>query len=705
MVFYSAVTFVIYWPAFLRPASTMLNPLGRNFDGDSNLLVWILAWVAHALWNSPSAIFDGNILHPAPTVLAHSEHLFGSQVLFGPIYAVTGNPVLAMQGTVLLTVAACGASMFALLRHWQVSRLAALFGGFVYAFFPMRYMNAFRLHYSAGQYLPLAILFLDRTLLRARVGWALLFALALLLQMLCSFYLAYMALVVVAAYGLAAMVMRSGVTARGVVLAAGGVLIAGLGMLGTALPYLALADRGGLPEHGSARLILASTHWWKSYLYPPIATRTWGWKYFGLPYYVGIIPLTLALVAVSDIRRRERLRIVGPVLVATVAAYLLAIGPAAGGWKSTGLPYDWASRWVPGFATIRVPGRFAFGVLFGVAAAAGLGCDRLLAWVRRRGMPGGVSGFAVVLLALLVALEFGIFHFRLTTREVPSGTTVPPVYRALAAAPPGGVLEIPADARTSPVQMQRESVYTMLSVYYWKPLLNGYTGYTPRTYGLVMQVVRALPDARASRLLARYAGLRYVVVHRKWVPAYARRRWDHPAGMQMVGEYGDDRLFVVPKSPRDGLLRAIAVADERDATLEGTPLVPLPVEECDSRLTLQGAHERILETGSFAVSRLGTPLGLLIENLSPYRWPVLTLAPANVVTVAYRWEDGKGKVVGRGGLQPLPYDLAPGQRARTTLRVHGPRRPGNMDLVVGLQQGGRWFPDVLRIPGARVVGR
>jgi hypothetical protein len=86
-------------------------PAGHGPGIDVLLVLWILKWVAHALWTAPSQLFAGNILHPTPDVVTLSEHLIGLQPIFAPVWAWTGNAVLAFNVVVFASfVGACHAS-------------------------------------------------------------------------------------------------------------------------------------------------------------------------------------------------------------------------------------------------------------------------------------------------------------------------------------------------------------------------------------------------------------------------------------------------------------------------------------------------------------------------------------------------------------------------------------------------------------------
>ena len=164
---YAIATFVLLFPLFVSPGSTLFDPAIRGSLslfalGDIYTVIWVMAWDAHALWTNPAGLFDANIFHPAPGALTSSEHMLGHLPIFGLVYAVSGNPVLANQLNLFVSLTLCGLAMYALLRHWGVGRLAAFAGGAVFAYCPLRLTFVTHVHLVAGQYLVLSILALDR---------------------------------------------------------------------------------------------------------------------------------------------------------------------------------------------------------------------------------------------------------------------------------------------------------------------------------------------------------------------------------------------------------------------------------------------------------------------------------------------------------------------------------------------------------------
>jgi len=209
-------------------------------------------------------------------------------------------------------------------------------------------------------------------------------------------------------------------------------------------------------------------------------------------------------------------------------------------------------RVIPGFDSMRVPYRFALMLMLGVAVLAGLGADRLLrALAARCGRRWAT--LAAAALAGAIALDYGFGFERYPTRPLVVGADGPAVYRELARLPRGPLLELPVSAGDG----LRASEYMVQSTTHWMPLLEGTSGYGPASIGVVLQLVRRLPDPAALELLVRMTGLRWVVVHVDQLRPAERGRWRDPAGLRRVGTFGGDVLYEVARPPTADLVPAL----------------------------------------------------------------------------------------------------------------------------------------------------
>src|SRR4030095_1385429 len=107
-----------------------------------------------------------NIYFPFADTLAYSENLIGSAFLAAPIIWLTGNLVLAMNLTSLITCVLCGTGAFLLARRVHVGLAGAFICGLIFAFAPPRFFRLGQLHMTAVQWIPFSLAFLHSYLER-----------------------------------------------------------------------------------------------------------------------------------------------------------------------------------------------------------------------------------------------------------------------------------------------------------------------------------------------------------------------------------------------------------------------------------------------------------------------------------------------------------------------------------------------------------
>ena len=86
----------------------------------------------------------------------------------------------------------------------------------------------------------------------------------------------------------------------------------------------------------------------------------------------------------------------------------------------------------------------------------------------------------------------------------------PPLYEFLARQPDGVVAEFPVPRLES--WPAHEARYVYMSIFHWKRLVNGYSGYYPPSYAARMQRLATFPDPGSLAQL-RADSVRYVVIH------------------------------------------------------------------------------------------------------------------------------------------------------------------------------------------------
>jgi hypothetical protein len=484
--------------AFAVLTCVMMPALVRHLaDGavdhqDVYFNMWRLQWVAHALATSPRNLFNGNIFYPEPRTLLFSDAMLLQGVIAAPLVWI-GLPPVAVHNIMLLgAIVWSGATMFALVRHLTRSRGAALIAGTIFAFAPYRFAHLMHLELQWTMWMPLALLAMHRTLENGRVRDGLLTGAAVVLQMLSS---VYYGVFLITLMGLCALLLKLGeqwaIVRRAAVPLTAGALLA-IAIIGSyAVPYLQARDQVGERPAGEIQRFAA-----RPADYLVTSPRNWmhaRWQMESEPerrLFPGTVPFLLAVVGVL-LRRPSRIIIV--YALGAVAAFEASLG-------LRGYFYSFLYGHLTVFHALRAPARLGIFVVLFLAVLAGFGYTFLAGALRPRGR--------LALVAVLLAAVILEYFTNVSVVEYPN--SAPPVYRLLAMQAPGVVAEFPMPKVNSlPGQ---DPVYQYLSIFHWKPLLNGYSGFYPPTYVRRLVDVRRFPDSFSLRVLRR-DGARYIVIH------------------------------------------------------------------------------------------------------------------------------------------------------------------------------------------------
>ncbi|MEW6271793.1 MAG: hypothetical protein AB1689_21125, partial [Thermodesulfobacteriota bacterium] len=370
---YAAAVVLLSWPLVTAPATAVVDPVRLGQRGapwaraDLDLLIWILAWTSHALVEQPLALFQANIFHPARDTLAGSEHLIGLAPIAAPVFAVTGNAVLAYNVTVLVVVWLAATCTFALARAWSGSAAAAFVAGAAFAFAPHVQGTWIRLHVSAVALFPLVLLLAWRA---ARVPRAATLAALLAvtaLQLLAGMYVSYELAALLVAFSpvLVVEARRWGRSPAPVLLALAASFLV---LVPIGIPYLRLRASGELPSFEQALELVARNS------VAPQQVLLWLGENLTWPV------VALALVGLAwpaHERLVERLGLLSIALVGIVLSAGRSVSIIPG--TSLPSPYEIAMRLVPGFASMRAPSRFLVLPLLALSVLAALGAGRLAA--------------------------------------------------------------------------------------------------------------------------------------------------------------------------------------------------------------------------------------------------------------------------------------------------------------------------------------
>jgi hypothetical protein len=485
---------------------------------------WAMAWLVHQAVRSPLHLLDANSFYPRTSSFTFTEPLLPIAVQGAPLLLAGGPPILAHNVVVLLSFPLAGLAMFLLARDRTGSSAAGLLAGLAYAFCAYRFHHLVHVQSLATQWLPLAVLYLLRSLDTGRARDAALAGLFALLQVLSSGYYAVMtALALGTILALEWPRARKSDKGRPVIAA---LLAAAVVALLVFLPYRNAVARQAA-ELG------------REILKGPGEAAHWS---AGLSTYVRpsgeLYPtLTIAALAIVALVTQHRERVVRLAAALVVVGVAFSLGPTH---ESSGTlsPYDLLRR-LPGLSVLRTPVRLGLLAVFGL--------DLLAAVTAARLARSGTRARAALMAAaagLCVELYRGDVHR--------SFLPLPPVPKSaqwLAAAPRGAVLELPWDEE----HPEWGGRYLYWSTLHWHPMVNGWGGFFPVGATALGTTGRHFPVGPAVREL-RAAGVRYVVVHLDRVRPQQRQMLTSdealPPGLILAADFGEERVYEIdPRGP------------------------------------------------------------------------------------------------------------------------------------------------------------
>jgi hypothetical protein len=127
--------------------------------------------------------------------------------------------------------------------------------------------------------------------------------------------------------------------------------------------------------------------------------------------------------------------------------------------------------------------------------------------------------------------------------SLPPVPPLEPAYQALAALPPGAVLELPVYSNRFAFLRVR---YMLASTAHWKPLVDAYSDYIPKDF-LAIEGTLGMFPSRESLALLHPNGGRYAVIHLdSYRPEQKAALFErlHRFKHYLRGAYADDRILV-----------------------------------------------------------------------------------------------------------------------------------------------------------------
>lgn len=473
--FYLSWAIVITAPLALKARSALLG-----LPTDAWLNIYTLNYVHTTLFSARSgapSFLDGLIFYGQPYSLGLTETLFGVQPIYSLFSLLTQDPIFSYN-LLLITALTLNALSAAYCTYKLSGSLPAAFaGGAIFGFSPVAVGQLSHLQLLCFWWSPLSILFLLKYLVGGPLKLLAISLLLAVLQFMSSIYLGNFLLTLLfllgASQGGVWRVWRDLRTEPGRTSLVMGSFILLLGI--AAAPYL-LANS----YYQATRTLDENAHFsaaLSSYFTVPRGNLLL--SFLGFPHhdperelFIGSIPLLLLILGIlrsEGVFRRS-------LLAALALVVIFSFGPAAHlfGW-SIPLPYGVALKLLYPFRAMRVPSRWGMAYLLVASLLAANG----MKWVARR-WPKRAPLLFVLLLAEQVNKGMDV-----TPASV---NTVDHELVKYLKEGKGGVLFWPAievDAPTmhgTTVGTLRNAKRSVLATLFRRPIVNGYSGYTPAGY-------------------------------------------------------------------------------------------------------------------------------------------------------------------------------------------------------------------------------
>ncbi len=606
---------------------------------DQSMVVAVITRNADTLFHAPATLRDApGACHPLPGAWVLGEHMFGEGLLMALPWALTGDPVLAYNFLLLLTLWIPGLTAFALGMRFLRSPPAAFVSGLLFQLVPARIIDGGHPYLHGDLWLPVALLALHDVCRRARWRDGLLLGVA---TALCALETIYVLLAALLQLGVYALHLARGTPRPGRSLA----LLAAAGALSGAValwvlgPYFEARAEWGLLAGRQTFFV----PWW---VYLPGYITFPG---FGL----------LALLALGLLDRRQGAR----EIEGDDPRLALLAGTGFVLWcTTTGVPFPGLGAEIPSpFRLLAgiLPGLDAVRSLYAMGNAAWIGACVVagygVLWLGR--MAGGRTAMAGVLAAcavLVVQLEPRLARFAFGA---------PLDFRVWQAAPArdeieltrasgrAAIVDLPMPAPGERLARLRMARQMLLAAYGPRPTAACYNSFETPLADQIWQLTRALPASGAVAALGAL-GFDTALSHGAlWSPP-ERQRFEAEVA---AGPSVAPRLVAVGKAGAVTAYRLETAGAGAGATTW-----------TDDVAVLAPAAEP-----EFSVPLAGGSLRLAVRVMGDVAYRAKRIAP---VAVSLRWRDAEGVVAGEDRVRTLlPIALAPGLTSEITAWVVPPR--------------------------------
>lgn len=547
VMIFCILTVGMTWPLILR-LHTHVTPGQQPVMTVPYFNLWTLAWNHHWLKDETSSYWDANQFFPHEKTLAYSEPQLATSLFTFPLVLFGGNTVLAYNVAILVFFFGAGLTVYALC-WWvfgfveEISKtqqfLASITAGILYAFTPYMFQELGVLQLLATLFPPLCLLGLHRFFYNKSWAAAILFCVGFLgCWYTCAHYGLFLSLFV-ACFTLIFLhrgLFHKSNIFRGLVTIA--ILIGGLLPLAKGMHAAKAALSLDRPEETVRSLSAVLAEYFHLPASGLLYEQILGLGSLQHSHFLGGTLICLSIVGTitlfgsqilakrskdstnlsTNAQNRPSLRRYG-IFYAAMAfvAFILSFGMALTPIHTNGLgiyrfivwlsPYNLLYKFVPGFSSIRSPYRFSVFVALFLSILAGVA----MLWVYRRFRSRWRWAVTICLISVSI---FELWPAPLRLIKVPTSLEeLPRIYQHVKKLPSEAVLiEFPLPSSLLEEGWEATSRYMYFSTFHWRRLVNGYSGFTPRSqFALIDMFPKSNPAGAFSALNA--FGVHYVIAH------------------------------------------------------------------------------------------------------------------------------------------------------------------------------------------------
>lgn len=456
--------------------------------GDPLFSMWRMGWVTHQLATDPARLFDTNVFYPERLTLALSDPIMLPALTSAPLVALGLHPVVAYNLLFLSGFWLSGVATYLLVERLTGSPPAAFIAGLIYATYPFRLEHYSHLELQMTQWMPLGLLALHLFVTTGRWRYAIGLGLASIAQLYSSMYFAVFFLAYLVPIGAGLLLLHRPPIGRLVAPAAVAIVLAAAMVVPLARAFVAAQPLKG--DRGAEEVLYYSAVM-ADYVHASKHSALWA---SSLPraeperaLFPGVAPLVLG-----------GLGLVPPVTALQLVYGAGLVASVEGSRGLNGAWYSYLYRWVAPVRGIRSPARFGAIVGLTLAILAGFGVSRALGRCRSRASArlAFVGLIALVMIDAWPALTLS-----------PLWTDPPPIYAGLKGLPRAVLAEFPI------LEDESSNIpYMYFSLWHWSRMVNGYSGFIPKSYAGFYRDVRNMPD-RDSIAALRRRGVTHITVN------------------------------------------------------------------------------------------------------------------------------------------------------------------------------------------------